>query len=301
MDLLSEVLSMVISQNSSFGILKAGGDWALHFPEPGYVKFNVNAVIRGSCWLATSSMEEAVRLEAGDCFLVSYRDSLRIGSDLSLPAADASLLFQHSSDGVVHYGEHEDCVLIGGRFSFTEEASLLFNSLPPRAVVNSDSEQASVLRWALHQLVDELSSQSPGSTLVARYLGHIMLVQVLRLYLASESCNKPSWLLLQSDPRVTPAIQAIHAEPGRNWTVEDLASVAGVSRSTLALRFKQTVGLAPLEYASFWRMQLAAQALRDTKVAITSIAQKLGYGSDSAFSNAFKRIMGCSPKDYRNR
>ncbi len=80
-----------------------------------------------------------------------------------------------------------------------------------------------------------------------------------------------------------------------------LADVAGTSRSTLALRFKQTAGLAPLEYVSHWRMQLAARALRDSKATISSIAQTLGYGSDSAFSNAFKRIMKCSPRDYRSR
>ncbi|MDF5996628.1 helix-turn-helix transcriptional regulator [Pseudomonas aeruginosa] len=76
---------------------------------------------------------------------------------------------------------------------------------------------------------------------------------------------------------------------------------SGTSRSTLALRFKQTAGLAPLEYVSHWRMQLAARALRDSKATISSIAQTLGYGSDSAFSNAFKRIMKCSPRDYRSR
>ena len=92
-----------------------------------------------------------------------------------------------------------------------------------------------------------------------------MLAQVLRLYLAGEGSDTPSWLLALSDPRIGAAIRAIHAEPAKVWTVERLADVAGTSRSTLALRFKQTAGLAPLEYVSHWRMQLAARALRDSK------------------------------------
>ncbi len=92
MDPLSEVLSLVNSQDSSFGALKTGGDWALRFPAPEGVKFNV--VVRGACLLATDGMEEPIRLEAGDCFLVSCRSPLLVGSDLSLPAADATLLYR---------------------------------------------------------------------------------------------------------------------------------------------------------------------------------------------------------------
>ncbi|MDF5921854.1 cupin domain-containing protein [Pseudomonas aeruginosa] len=83
MDPLSEVLSLVNSQDSSFGALKTGGDWALRFPAPEGVKFNV--VVRGACLLATDGMEEPIRLEAGDCFLVSCRSPLLVGSDLSFP------------------------------------------------------------------------------------------------------------------------------------------------------------------------------------------------------------------------
>jgi len=126
-------------------------------------------------------------------------------------------------------------------------------------------------------------------------------VQVLRLYLEQEGNNIPSWLLAVSDLRIGTAIQAIHADPARSWTVEDLAQVAGVSRSTFALHFKQKAGITPLEYVSRWRMQLASRSLKANHATISSIAQKLGYDSDSAFSHAFKRIMKCSPREYREK
>ncbi|MBY4674372.1 AraC family transcriptional regulator [Burkholderia multivorans] len=136
---------------------------------------------------------------------------------------------------------------------------------------------------------------------MVQHLGHIMLVQVLRIYLTQEGRSTPSWLLAISDPRIGAAIRAIHADPAHSWTVEDLAKIAGVSRSTLALRFKQKAGVTPLEYVSRWRMQLATRSLTANHNTISSIAQKLGYDSDSAFSHAFKRVMNCSPREYRER
>jgi AraC-like DNA-binding protein len=195
----------------------------------------------------------------------------------------------------------EDCFIIGGRFSFGDEADILFDSLPIVLVIKSDSDQAAVLQWALQRLVFELSTPSPGGTLMAQNLGHIMLVQALRIYLAREGSGTPSWLLALSEPRIGAVIQAIHAAPTKRWTLANLAELAGVSRSTLALRFKQVAGLPPLEYVSRWRMQLAARSLRNGQLTISSIAQTLGYESDSTFSSTFRRIMKCSPKEYRAR
>ncbi|WP_208459175.1 AraC family transcriptional regulator [Burkholderia pyrrocinia] len=297
-DPLSEVLSLLSNQSSFFGGLQAGGDWAVRFPAPEGVKFNV--LVRGTCWLAVEGEAEPLQLEAGDCFLLSRARPVSIGSDLSLPALDADELYRHAVSGVAHCGSNDDCFLVGGRFAFGDEAGLLFDSLPPIAVIKSESDQASVLRWALQRLAHELAAPSPGGALMVRHLGQIMLVQVLRIYLAQEGATTPGWLSALSEPRIGAAIQAIHTSPARRWTVEALAEVAGVSRSTLALRFKQIAGFSPLEYVLRWRIQLATRSLRNQHLSISSIAQAVGYESDSAFSNAFKRIMKCSPRDYRD-
>lgn len=244
-------------------------------------------------------MDHPIWLEEGDCFLLSRGRSVVLGSDLSLPRVNAEDLYSHAVHGVAHYGDTEDCSIIGGRFTFGDDADILFDSLPIVIVVKSNSSQAAVLQWALQQLVHELSTPSPGSVLMAQHLGHIMLVQALQIYLTHEGSSTPGWLSSLFQPRISTVIQAIHATPAKRWTVENLAEVAGISRSTLALQFKQVVGLPPLEYVAHWRMQLAARALRGSQVTISSISQALGYESDSAFSNAFKRIMKCSPKDYR--
>ncbi|MBD1554451.1 AraC family transcriptional regulator [Pseudomonas typographi] len=299
MDPLSEMLALLGTQSSVFAGLKAGGPWALDFPPPEGIKFN--AVVHGTCELSVDGEQQPIPLKAGDCFLLSRQRAFSLGSDLALPAVNCETVYRHAVNGIAHCGNAGEFFLIGGRFAFGEEAALLFDALPAVAVIKHGSEQASVLRWALERLAHELTQPSPGSSLMVQHFGHIMLVQVLRIYLAQEASGPPSWLLALSDPRLGSVLQAIHAAPARRWTVEDLAQVAGVSRSTLALKFKQKAGASPLEYVLRWRMQLATRALRNSQVTISSIAQKLGYDSDSAFSNAFKRIMNCSPREYRKR
>jgi AraC-like DNA-binding protein len=94
------------------------------------------------------------------------------------------------------------------------------------------------------------------------------------------------------------AITAMHADPAHRWTLQELAGHAAMSRSTFALRFKETVGASPMEYLTRWRMLLAGDQLENSSDPISVIALSLGYESESAFSTAFKRVMGCSPRQY---
>lgn len=298
MDPLSDILSLLNSRGSVSAGFRAGGDWALRLPPPEGVKFY--AVVEGGCWLAVEG-QPPVRLRQGDCFLMSKPLSYTLAGDLSVPPIEAHQVFPRSENHMAVIGTGADLFMIGGRFSFEGEAALLLDGLPALLVVGGDSDEAAVLRWALQRLAAEISGASPGSVLVAGHLAHLMLVQVLRLHLAACDGHTPGWMSALSDARVTAAIRAVHAEPARRWTVEELAGVAGVSRSTFALRFKQKVGLAPLDYVLRWRMQVAACDLRNRGGPISAVAEALGYDSDSAFSAAFKRVMACSPRDYRLR
>jgi AraC-like DNA-binding protein len=98
-----------------------------------------------------------------------------------------------------------------------------------------------------------------------------------------------------------PAIAAIHDAPAHRWTLQALAERAGMSRSTFALRFKETVGKSPMEYLTRWRMMLAAGRLMNSSDPVSVIAVSLGYESESAFSTAFKRVVDCSPRQYGRR
>jgi AraC-like DNA-binding protein len=140
-----------------------------------------------------------------------------------------------------------------------------------------------------------LADSKPGSFLILQQLVYLIFVQALRLHL--DEGNNVGWLFALSDKHVGAAITAIHREPARRWTVAALAVEVGMSRSGFAARFRQLVGDGPIEYVTRWRMLLAARnASRGEPIG--AIARSLGYESESAFSTAFKRVMGSTPRHH---
>ncbi len=298
MDPLSEWLSSLETRSSYFTGLRAGGDWAIEIPPPEGIKFN--AVVDGRCWLTVDGAGPPVLLEAGDCFLLAAPRRFVLASDPAVPPVAAADVYRDLQDGIAHYGESTNCFLIGGRFTFEDDAHLLLGELPPVVIVSGRSEPATVLRWALQRLAHEFGATSIGAPLMVRHLAHMMLVQILRLHADAHAHSEATWLAAFTDPRIATALASIHDEPARRWTVADLAACCHLSRSAFAARFKQQMGFGPLEYVLRWRMQLAIRMLRRSEASVSMVAQSLGYDSDSAFSHAFKRIVGGSPRDFRS-
>jgi AraC-like DNA-binding protein len=298
MDTLSNVLSLLNVRSAFSASLRTGGDWAIAFQPVQGIKFN--ALIEGTCWLAVEGMPQAIALRAGDCFLLTGKRSFVLASDLSMPTVDAREVFADAIDGMARHGDTPDLYMIGGSFSFDpSDASMLLDGLPPVIHIDGASTQAATLRWVLDNLTAELSGTLPGAPLMTEHLSHIMLVQVLRSFLASEARPATGWLAALGDRRIGQAIQLMHEAPARRWTLNDLAGAIGISRSSFALRFKTMVGTAPLDYLLQWRMRLARHALRHDTASVSSIALSLGYTSESAFSSTFKRVTGRAPLHYR--
>ena len=153
----------------------------------------------------------------------------------------------------------------------------------------------------LRLLAHELARPQPGAAAVLNRLVDILLVQVLRIWLTT-SATRPgpaSWLSALTNPVAGPALATLHAQPGRPWTVSSLAASTGVSSATLARRFTASVGESPAAYLTRWRMDLAAQRLRDTDDTVGAIARSLGYTSEYAFNRAFSRHRRIAPGRYR--
>jgi AraC-like DNA-binding protein len=298
MDPLSDALSLLNPRSSLSSSLEAGGDWAMDFPRYQGVKFN--AVMRGACWLTLQEHGQPIWLEVGDCFLLTDGRPFRLGTRLDLEPVDARVVFAAAQGGVARHGQGAGVFLIGGRFTFDEDAAgLLLDNLPPVFHISAARDEASVLRWVLEHLAEELGDTHPGASLMAAHLTHILLVQALRAFLASEERPASGWLAALSDPKIGAAIRLMHASPARRWTLAELAQAAGMSRTAFALQFKAKVNVAPLNYLLRWRMRLAAQALRTSNRTVSSIALSLGYDSESAFSSAFKRVTMHAPLHYR--
>ena len=256
-------------------------------------------VVSGQVWLSVEGVRDAVRLEPGDCFLLPRGRPFRLASDLTLPPVDALAIFAVPQDGAVaSYNGGGDFFGVGGYFDFAgDHASILLGVLPPIVHVRKESDKAA-LRWSMQRLMQELREPQPGGFLMAQHLAHMMLVQALRLHLAEGLGGGVGWLFALADRQMRAAIGAIHEDPAHRWTLQALAERAGMSRSTFALRFKEAVGESPMEYLTRWRMLVAGDRLANSSDPVSVIALSLGYESESAFSTAFKRVMGSSPRQY---
>jgi AraC-like DNA-binding protein len=188
---------------------------------------------------------------------------------------------------------------VGGEFALTgDQADVLLGVLPPLIHVRKEADKA-MLHWVIERMRQELREPQPGGVVVAQQLATLLLVQTLRLHLAEEGRNGGvGWLVALADKQMAAAIGAMHDKPGDPWTVQSLAARAGMSRTTFAVKFKEMVGLSPLDYLTRWRMTVACDRLVRTSAPISEIGEALGYDSQSAFSLAFKRVMGCSPGQY---
>ncbi len=299
MDPLSDVLSLLKPRSYVSAGIDAGGNWSIQFPQHEGIKFN--AVISGQCWLSVEGVPDAVRLNEGDCFLLPSGRPFRLASDMTLTPIDAGTIFSTARDGIVSYNGGGDFFVVGCLFTLTSNhADILLGVLPPIVHIRKESDQAA-LRWSLDRMMLELRERQPGGFLIAQHLAHMMLVQALRAYLAEGLSGGVGWLFALADQQMGAAISAIHNDPAHRWTLQELAEQVGLSRSTFALRFKATVGATPMEYLTRWRMLLAGDRLTNSSDSIFVIALALGYESESAFSTAFKRVMGCSPRQYGRR
>lgn len=222
-----------------------------------------------------------------------------MASDLALPPVDAMTVFPPPRrGGVAVCNGGGDFFLAGSRFILAgQHADILLGVLPPIVHIRKEADQAS-LRWALDRMRQELREPLPGGALVAEHLAHLMLVQALRLYLAEGLGGRVGWLFALADKQMGAAIDHMHADPAHRWTLQELAERVGMSRTAFAVKFKATVGVSPMDYLTRWRMLLAADGLANSGRSLSAIAASLGYESESAFGAAFKRVMGCSPRQY---
>jgi len=298
-DPLADVLTLASARCVRIGTLKAGGTWALKFPPPQKIK--LTAVVKGTCWLAVDGERAPCRLETGDVFMVPAERSYMLASDLKASQLDGFALFTKATDGVGRVGDGKDFLAIGGHVALDpDRGGLLADVLPPLIHVDASSSEASTIRWLLDQLVKEVTVNRPGAVLASKQLAQLLFVQIIRFYLASSNTVTAGWLRAFNDERIAPALRLMHGEPGRAWRVGELAKQVGMSRTSFALRFKANAGVAPLTYLQNLRMRLAEQLLREGAMSVSELAESLGYESDSAFSNAFKRRTGMAPKHYRS-
>lgn len=292
-DPLAEVVSLLQPNALHSKIVSGSGAWAVHRSEAGTPFYCI--LLEGGSRLIVGS-QEPVELQGGDFVLIPAAQKFRMESLQGAGRATVDPLTVTELDGEIRHGDPEDRVnarLLVGHFEFASpDAALLVSLLPHLIWIRGERRLVTLV-----QLVgEEARNLRPGRDLILTRLLEVMLVEALRS--TAGTAASPGLLRGLADSRLASAIRRMHEDPTKDWSVEGLAREASLSRSAFFDRFRRTLGMAPMEYLLSWRMALAKNLLCQTDLGIKEVAERVGYGSASAFSVAFTRFVGLPPTRY---
>jgi AraC-like DNA-binding protein len=255
-------------------------------------------VIQGRAWLWAEGTGDPLELTPGDLALV------RGGPDHFVAHEPGAHCVSPDQFRSRHAGDagppgHRGAVFLCGAYRFAGDIGRgLVEALPP--VLSLPASADDPIHAVVTLLSRELLHAEPGQQTVLDRLLDVLVVLGLRAGLA-RSATAPAWFRAASDPRLSPALQAMHASAGQPWTVDELAKLSNMSRATFARVFQQALGQAPMKYLSDWRMTLARDLLLARDTSLAEIAGRVGYSSVYAFATAFRRHHGQSPGRWRQR
>lgn len=303
MDPLNEVLQDLRLGQGYYCHSELRAPWGVDFPDQQWASFHFVAEGRACVLLG----EKLIPLEAGDFVLMPQGRAHGLASSAKATrVAFAALKLEQTAPNAAKLraggsGERSVFVCGGARFSGPAAPPLLAH-LPELILVRKETRaEFDWLRPTLEAMAHEVGSARPGAAAVMTRLADILIIQAVRTWAASEPTADGGWLSALRDPQVGRSLALMHREPGKDWDIEGLARAVGMSRAVFAERFASLVGQPPKQYLTHWRMRLASQWLREEGLNLAQVADRLGYGSEAAFSRAFKKHHGESPGSHRQR
>ena len=291
-DPLAEIVTLLQPAARSSKLVECAGAWRVHRESTGEPFYC--ALLEGRCRVTVDG-QPAMLLQAGDFVLVPAMHDLIIES-LDAPADASTMIPTQVGEGHFRVGRQDgpaDLRMRIGHCSFgSPDAALLVPLLPQVVLARGEPRLLTLM-----QLVgDETRARRPARELVLERLLEVLLIEALRCGVGTAS--SPGLSRGLADERLAAALCALHARPDHSWTVAELATKASLSRSAFFARFSRTVGVRPMEYLVAWRMALAKRLLRERELGMDQVAERVGYGSASAFSIAFARYAGLPPARY---
>jgi len=327
-DALSDLLRCIRLRGAVFFHIDCAGAWVTESPPTSRIAARImpdsehvmayHVVLTGSGWAGIAG-ERPVRVEAGDVVVFPHGDAHCIAgaAGLRAPAAagylseplPSQLPFMVRQEGARRRASAGDpaggsaaTLLCGFLGCETRPFNPLISALPP--MIHARAAQFSDHSWSaqLARLAAaEARSKRPGGEAVLERMSEMMFVDVLRQHLERIPQEHTGWLAGLRDRHVGKVLGLIHARPGEAWTLDSLASHAGLSRSALHERFVQLMQQPPMQYLKCWRMQLASRLLSESSAKLAAIARDCGYESEAAFSRAFKHAVGLPPATWRRQ
>lgn len=310
MDPLSDVLRVVRLNGAFFYAVEATTPWRVEarpaadlapriLPEAEHL-ISYHIVTSGRCWGGLQD-EPAVELNAGDVLVFPHGDAHAMCS--APEGTEGRMTLDSTPDRYPHTvqlgpaGAATTTLVCGFLGCDRRPFNPLLATLPPRLRVRG--LPAGWVETFARQVVEESRAHRAGAESVLTRLAELMFVEVLRRHLEDLPPGQTGWLAGLRDEHVGRALTLLHADPRRDWTLEDLARESGLSRSALAERFSQRMGQAPMQYLAQWRMQIAAGLLASGHAKVADVAEQVGYESEAAFNRAFKKLVGVPPATWR--
>ena len=292
-DPLAEVVALLQPSAPFSKLMSGSGAWQVQRSGTGQAFYCV--ILEGASRLIADG-HAPIDLRTGDFVLTPAIHELTMTSAVESKAGDIDPLTVTLLPGETRHGNPDgppDVRLLVGQFVFRSPDSGLLLSLLPRLIhVREEKRFATIVSL----VTDEARAQRPAREMILAHLMEVLMLEAIRSTAASDT---PHGLLRGlADDRLAAAIRRMHGDPTRDWKVEQLSREASLSRSAFFNRFRNAMGVAPMEYLLSWRMAMAKSLLRDAGAPIKEVAEKVGYGSASAFSVAFTRHVGLSPTQY---
>lgn len=293
-DVLQEHLVRARASGGVFARSIAVAPWGLRLP--GRFQLAVHAMIQGHCWLWIEGQGGPLELNPGDLALVRGGLDHCIAHDPSARCVlPEDFRAQHSGDETQR--DPRAAVFLCGAYRFAGDIGAgLVNALPPLFAIPARVDNP--IHGVVALLSRELAHGEPGRQTVLDRLLDVLVVLGLRTGLASSS-NAPAWFRAASDPRLSRALQAIHTDTSKTWTVGELAKLSNMSRATFARVFQEVLGNTPMKYLTDWRMTVARDLLRTQDIPLSEVAGRVGYSSPDAFATVFRRHHGLPPGRWR--
>lgn len=304
MDVLTDVLDTLRFRSTLYCRVELGSPWSLHFAPTRAASFHV--IERGAGWLALDGEREPIRISDGDMIVLTNGAGHRISDERDAEPIVTIELGRDAPESPelrCYAGTGDTTILLCGIFDLEQRRGHpLLSVLPPLIhLKGSDRRIAPWLGTTLQFLASEVAESRLGRDTLVRRLTDMLFIQVVRAWAESEARHAHGWLAALHDPQIGAALQLVHRFPERDWTVAALAAAVHMSRSAFAAQFTSLIGEPPLRYLRRWRMQRAIDLLRHTDTPLSSIAATVGYSSEAAFSQVFKREVGCAPLTFRRQ
>ncbi|WP_419812674.1 cupin domain-containing protein [Bacterioplanoides sp.] len=305
MDALTDVLNTLRLSSSLYFRTELTAPWGVGVPAQANVaRFHI--VIRGECWLQIDGDSEGIHLSNGDLVVIPHGASHQLTDKPETHAKPLDQVLDEVSycgEGPLIYGGGgAGCCLVCGEFAFDDSADHpLLNNLPKKLYVPGDnSYNTQWLDSAVGFIAHEAANMNPGAHAIVNRLSEIILIQVIRATLEASDETIP-FLSAFTDQRINQVLTAIHTNPAHDWSVENLGQLVNMSRSAFSNRFTELASMTPLQYVIFVRLQKACRLLIETNTALNAIAEEIGYRSEAAFSQAFKKQYGQRPGEFRRQ